>query len=296
MNPPEPQPDTPDPSPPADAPTPIEHAHTNPTPASPADDPPQDRDIFGRAPRHHPDWSHRRGEPRVFALLWTVYLMAATLLMFAGSGGIGSMSADGYRPAARSTLILIAVGMAVLWPMVRLSQHHPTRRVLRSCLQDAIVVVVPIQALIWPQRWLARWPFEVVTAVSATLAAWGLLIAAVLAILMTPERGLAGPRRFARSALAMAACVTLFLGGAAVALATEGPRDPSDPLDTRLVRMLSPATAISEITRDRPWTGSPAAVSREHWHAIAITALVGVAALGLAAAVQRLRRPSESNR
>lgn len=291
MNPPEHQPDTPDSPPPADAPAPPTAADTNPTPDPPTDDSQQDRDIFGRAPRHHPDWSHRRGEPRVFALLWTVYLMAATLLMFAHSGGIGSMNADAYRPAARSTLILIAVGMALLWPMVRLSQHHPSRRVLRACLQDAIVVVVPIQALIWPQRWLARWPFEVVTAVSATLAAWGLLIAAVLAILMPPERGLAGPRRFARSALAMAACVTLFLGGAAVAFAAEGPRDPSDPLDTRLVRMLSPATAISEITRDRPWTGSAAAVSREHWHAIAITAL---AALALAAATRRLRRPELS--
>ena len=55
--------------------------------------------------------------------------------------------------------------------------------------------------------------------------------------------------------------------------------------------MLSPASAIPEITRDRPWTGASAAVSSEHWHAITITALAGVALLGAAAATQRFRRP-----
>src|SRR5437867_4288680 len=80
-------------------------------------------------PRPRPDpWSHRRGEPRLFAFLWTLFLFAATGITFMTAVSLGGNSADVMRPATRALLALTGAGVVLLWPMVRLSQapdEHP---------------------------------------------------------------------------------------------------------------------------------------------------------------------------
>src|SRR5262249_35293851 len=104
-------------------------------------------------PRRKPDpWAHRRGEPRLFAFLWTLFLFAPTGATFMAAAPPGGASPDVMRPATRALLAVTAAGVCILWPMVRLSQladEHP----IAGVIQDLVVVLIPAQAVIWPQ-WL----------------------------------------------------------------------------------------------------------------------------------------------
>src|SRR5262249_53298101 len=130
-------------------------------------------------------WAHRRAEPRLFAFLWSVYVLIAVMgsilwlaRMPAGSTGASSM----YSPAARTLLVVIAAGITVLWPMTRLSQAAPERDPVGSALADLLVVQLPVQMVIWPMALLANWPGPVVMAVAMLFLAWGLLTGGILAL------------------------------------------------------------------------------------------------------------------
>ena len=106
-----------------------------------------------RATRHD-RWAHRRGEPRLFAFLWTLFLLGATLLGFGSLGAIGMIDAGTYRAVARVILVSVAVGVVVVWPMTRLSQVTPARRATRAAFIDFIVIALPLQAVVLPQVFL----------------------------------------------------------------------------------------------------------------------------------------------
>src|SRR5947207_1904454 len=81
-----------------------------------------------RSRRRADPWAHRRGEPRIFAFLWTLFLFAATGFTFMAAVSMGGTSADVMRPATRALLAVTAAGVVLIWPMVRLSQapdEHP---------------------------------------------------------------------------------------------------------------------------------------------------------------------------
>lgn len=222
--------------------------------------------------RPHDPWSHRRGEPRTFAFLWALFLFAATLTIFGRSVSVGGLSHDIIRPAARTLLIVMAGALAILWPMVRLSQERdPKPRA--GALQDAIVILVPIHAVVWPQGlyWLAHWPSRTIFAIVVCLTAWTFLIAALLAIAQTIPSS--GPRRrIARAPLWMLAFILLALVPALLALLSPATPEP------RPSWMLSPATAIAELTRAQLWSGQPTLTAPVHMLAIAATALLAALA------------------
>lgn len=236
-----------------------------------------DRDLFGRPPRHHPDWSHRRGEPRVFALGWTVYLMMLTTLMFAWAGGRGIMSPESFRVSARLTMVLLLVGITLLWPMTRLSQAAP-QRPLPSTLKDLLIIALPAQALIWPHIWLCRWPVEVVAAAAAAVAIWAVAIGAILAIAW----GFFGVGNTGRI-LAMAACVILVVSGAVVALVDASLAAGRTPPLAQLPWMYTPLTSIFELTRDRPWSGRSADIGPGHLRALVVIGALSVGGWAVAA-------------
>ena len=66
-----------------------------------------DLDLFGRAAPTGRDWSHRRGEPRIFAFFWTLYLLLATIAAFWSVGAPGTSDPLALRPAARSVLAAV---------------------------------------------------------------------------------------------------------------------------------------------------------------------------------------------
>lgn len=230
-------------------------------------------------------WAHRRGEPRLFVLLWTSYLFAATILTLASVGGAGYVPPEVYRTAARILLVLLVAGMTVVWPMIRLSQASPERGGFAPTVQDLLIVLAPAQAVVWPQWLLAGWSLEVVGALSAMLAAWGLLAGSVLALVLSMRPAGAGAR-----VAWMVFFVALTLAGSLPALLERADSLPDASSSGRAAWMLSPVTAVYEITRDRAWTGRVAEVGPVHWIAAAWTAGASLPIWAVAASWSRGRR------
>ncbi|MCC6659688.1 MAG: hypothetical protein IT437_02255 [Phycisphaerales bacterium] len=214
-------------------------------------------------------WAHRRGEPRVFVLLWTTFLFTATLLTLTGLGLGGYVTPDMYRPAARLLMVTVAAGIAVIWPMIRLSQDTPDDGGVPRTVQDLLIVLLPAQAVIWPQHWLAGWSYPVLLAVAGLYTAWASLVGAALALSL---RLISVRGRSAARAPWMLAMIAIAAAGAPAALLSGDGGPGVSVAHGRAAWMLSPATAAYELVRDRSWTGQPAAVYREHWLAIIWTA------------------------
>lgn len=243
-----------------------------------------DLDIFGRPAPAGRDWSHRRGEPRIFAFFWTLYLLVATVGAFWSVGAPGVHDAMALRPAARSVLAAISIGVALLWPMTRLSQSLPspqTRRIAKAVWQDMLVLLVPAQAIIWPQVAMAAWPVGVVGALAASVAAWAVLLGALLAVAML----VTGPRR----GWWMLVFVAVAGLGPLVALGPAGMGGHGDG-SFDWWWMTSPLTSGFEISRDRAWTGAAAAVSAGHWRAIGLVGVLGASCWCCVPIVGAMRR------
>ena len=232
-----------------------------------------DLDLFGRASARHRDWSHRRQEPRGLALMWTVYLMLATVVSLAPMVLAGQLSGSVYRPAARTMMVLVAFGVAVLWPVWRASQAPQRSAPVLDVARDLSVLVVPALVLLWPQVLLAGWPVGVVGAVSVTLVVWLFASGAVLLWWHRfSDDGWKGRAAVAGFSVLLAGAVPLaLLATGALALGPPGPAVSEG-------WMWSPLTAVWEVLRDRGWSGAPAAVASSHWGVLRIQA-IGVTAV-----------------
>jgi len=239
------------------------------------------------APKGAPDpWAHRRGEPRGFAVLWMIFLLVSTLLVFMTLGDPVRVTAEGYRQGARMLITVIAIGITVLWPMLRLSQMSAIGGGPAVVAKDLVILLVPLQAVLWPQAIITGWTVSSVAATAVVTFSWALIVGALLAIALGPGRVVRtfeGPleadsrhrpgleRTFwMLSILAVVGAGPLILmclqsiGGAT-----------SDDLEL-LLRMSSPLTAPWELLQDRIWTGRHAVVGPAHWRATWMTACVAV--------------------
>lgn len=234
----------------------------------------KEKDIFGRVPKDRPDWSHRRGEPRVLALLWMFFLMGVTGVMFLSLSDAFFVSPSITRPAARGMILTTMAGLVLLWPALRLSQRPPERAV-RSVLRDLFVLLVPAQAVVWPHalRVLADWQAPLLLAASLTMVAWGLVIGGLIA--------LGDARAGRRGWVWMGVVLAVVFAGPLASLAT-GPGGAGRADAARSGWMLSPLTALAEVTRERDQTGTLAPITGAHWRMIGATGCVGGALLLLA--------------
>ncbi|MCW5776698.1 MAG: hypothetical protein KIS87_09690 [Phycisphaeraceae bacterium] len=233
-------------------------------------------DILRHTPNKPTNSSHSRGEPRFLALAWTVFLLLSTLAAFATVGAGGAGNVDAYRPAARGLLVTVAVGVALLWPMMRLAQSVPSGG-LRGCaiatMRDLVVLLVPMQAVIWPQALLARWPLDAVAAIAVSLAVWTVLIGGVLAFCLALGGRSEGNgwRWWAMLGIAVLVNAVPAIGVALASVASSArPRG--------LWLMASPMTAVVELTQDRSWRGRSLEVEGTHWRAIVVVGGIASAA------------------
>lgn len=221
-------------------------------------------------------WAHRRAEPRVFAFFWTLFLLVATVYTF-GSAASGRLDAESGRFAARSLLVVLSVGVGVLWPMTRLSQVAPREGGCIATAKDILVMIVPTQAVLWPLTLLGGWPLEVTACLSALLAGWALAVGGLLAVALGPPdrptvSGLAAPERAPRGVWIL---LFIALSAAGPMIALFAPPDPG--VNVAMSDLVSPASAVLEVSRYRPWTGASASARPEHWASAAAVGLIGLA-------------------
>lgn len=214
------------------------------------------------APRRVDRWAHRRGEPRVFVLLWSMYLMACAALTVFSVRVLGAPQQAAFRPAAQSLMALAAAGLAVLWPMARLSQAAPADP-RRAAWIDVLAIALPLQAIIWPTRLLTGWAWTVLGGVSAMLLAWTTLVAALIA---TAQLRSSGP--LGRAAW-MAACLVL-VAGAPAAMMVAGLLGLRPPEDAWLA---SPITGVHALTHAA--SGLSARMTPADWLAATTPAVAG---------------------
>lgn len=227
-------------------------------------------------------WAHRRAEPRPFALLWTVFLLGGALLTVLRAGSARGLDIEAARGPARALLVVVGVGIAVVWPLIRLSQQSPERPV-RAAMQDLFVALCPVQAVLWPLTLIGRWGWDVTLALSVHATAWAMLAGASVAL------GTASASAQART-LWMLVAVVLAGGAPALGLAAAQPGRGVDP------RWLTPSpitlpfvlTAAPGGLRPAPgpnvwtWAGGVAGLGLVGWGAAALRTGRGAPGLGRA--------------
>lgn len=292
-----------EPDQPAPAPPPPKGPES--APAAPA--PPEAQDpiepLFVPAPSD--PWAHRRVEPRPLALVWTLYLLGACAITLGTLMYSGVFGPDVCRPVTRQLLALVAMGLCVMWPMIRLSQAASLAHPARALVRDAAVLIAPAQMLVWPQgfAWLSAWPWSVVAALSAWMLVWPMLVAGLLAVAASsaavgrPGRTTLTPTQHAGRAALMLGFLALALAGpplAKAALHAAGvhpaptPRAVGADSAGDLSWLASPVFGVFELARERPERLGSAGVAPAHWTAIASVAAAGL--LVWIAALWRLGR------
>ena len=224
-------------------------------------------------------WAHRRVEPRGLALVWTMYLLACTVIAFGAPAARGTLDTLSSRFAARELLVLVGVGIAILWPTMRLCQSFPAEGGVRSVAKDLIVILLPSTAVVLPMSIMAAWPLFVALGLASATVAWTLCVGAVLAVALSPGSSTRSEGGAGRRAL-FAGLFALAMGLPAV-LAWSRPELDSRAAD--LVSCMALPGMLVEIARDRHWSGQAASVLFEHWVAILVISVFAVSAWLIAA-------------
>lgn len=185
-------------------------------------------------------WAHRKGEPRLFTLLWAIYLMIGAMATIFATRTLGAPTPAAYRAGCLAMITVVAAGATILWPLTRLSQRSPKGASL-AVMVDLVVILLPIQAVVLPMPLLTRWPWEVTLAMSLVVSSWTLLIGGVIAL------GIDRPPGVHRAVL-MALICALVLGGPGLALFGPGAGWPG----MQTAMLASPVTAHWALTGAPP--------------------------------------------
>lgn len=225
-------------------------------------------------------WAHRRAEPRPLALMWTAYLLIATIACLGPVTAAHYLTPDVYRPAAALLMAAALLGVTIYWPMIRLSQQLPNQRPSRSMFLDSIAIFFPLQATIWPQAMpaLSSWNATITAAVALHATAWLAIIGSVLCLaLVHITRGEAlGISTQLRRTGWMGVCVLLTFAAAVHAFFTGAFDHLGTPSSAPPTYIWSPASVVFDITADRSWLGVSAQVQPIHWWSGMVLLLAGV--------------------
>lgn len=246
-------------------------------------------------------YAHRRGEPRGFTVIWLAYLFLVAGAVYAAIGNPAMASAEGYRLASKVLLTMVGVGILTVWPLLRLTQASAIAGGVSATLRDVAIVLIPMQALIWPQSLITGWSVSAVGAIALVLASWTLIVGAVIAIATGPAMGSAklaaalreSPRPVSALGRAGAMAAIIVLGVAGPVLSILMPAQQEE--GRALLAVCSPLTAPWELFADRSWMGRRSVTLPEHWKPVLLLLVVGLASWGLLLVTRRIGRLEEQS-
>jgi hypothetical protein len=211
-------------------------------------------------------------EPRLFALGCTIYLLAAVAISLSWIVKSPSLADSAMAPAARSLVIWLSIGFCVLWPLIRLSQSTPPRgETVVASFEDLLVVIVPVQAVIWSFAILAELPTPTTLGLASTLAAWIVFIGGILALTFSIEH------LCSRGKSVALRCSVMF---ALIAMATLAPAlflIPTLRADIPSWFAAASPLSVANSYMGRGWHGPERAFPPQAWGVIIITVCAGMA-------------------
>lgn len=150
--------------------------------------------------------------PRGLVMLAALWVFTAWILLFGLRPPVQPQTAS-YGPTLEILFASIGVGVAIGWPLLRLSARPSSAPVLQSML-DALALMILLQVVVWPLRLVSSWTLPRTWMIVGAICVAVLLSGAVLAMTSSAQR-----RRTRTNA--MIACVALAVLPVGVALVGE---------------------------------------------------------------------------
>jgi len=154
-------------------------------------------------------------------------------------------------------MVLVAIGVAVIWPLFRLSARIRSAPRI-TALIDWLALMGTLQVVLWPMRVSGQWALSRLLALDWAFAAWGLIVGGIIALGVTrrpPATDRAGSRlMLGRRWFWMIICIALSVVGPLLAVVIE--RAPeflaSDEAELFLWSPIAMVWSMSGRTLDHP--------------------------------------------
>ena len=117
--------------------------------------------------------------PRALVVLASGWVFFSWVLLFGFNPPVQPQAAS-YSPSIQMLMMLIGVGIAIAWPMLRLSGRPSSMPTAQAAL-DGLSIFVLLQVVVWPLRLVTSWTLARAIAVDAAIAAAIMLTAGILA-------------------------------------------------------------------------------------------------------------------
>lgn len=218
--------------------------------------------------------------PRALVVLGSGWVFFAWVLLFGFHPPVQPQAAS-YSPSIQMLMMLIGVGIAVGWPMLRLSGRPSSKPTAQAAL-DGLSIFVLLQVVVWPLRLVTSWTLARAIAVDAAIAAAIMITAGVLA----STQGSRSPRVRTAGMVVLVALV-LAPATARVILPDDGAAGPSSDSAPSLILTAPSAPALLARCAE-PSTIDPSHEDRGVlFRAFALGSAAWAVALGVHAARQR---------
>lgn len=156
--------------------------------------------------------------PRGLVMLSALWVFSSWILLFGLKPPVQPQAAS-YGPTLEILFASIGVGIAIGWPLLRLSAR-PSSAPLMQSIFDGFAIVVLLQVVVWPLRLVSSWSLARTWLVIAAITVAVLLAGAVLALTQASAR----PRVRTRAMIALvtAAMLPIAIGVVGEAISPTG--------------------------------------------------------------------------
>ena len=222
--------------------------------------------------------------PRALVVLASGWVFFSWVLLFGFHPPVQPQAAT-YSPSIQMLMMLVGVGIAIGWPMLRLSGRPSSTPTAQAAL-DGLSIFVLLQVVVWPLRLVTSWTLARAIAVDAAIAASIMLTAGILA----STQGSRSPRVRIAGMIVLVALVIAPTTALLIVPEDAATGSPSDSASWPHLTALSAPALLSRCAE--PSTIDPSHADRGVlFRAFALGSAAWAVALGVHAARQRGKTP-----